>query len=192
MPETKREELPIQSQTAGSAAAEDAVEAQLARQVAELSATLGTPEAGFALASLRVVEEDWARHALGVDMSGTLASQARRSVERGVPLDRLERALPHAKRAVQRQWDLGSFATGSGEGLAVMAEVRELQTALAWLHAGIARHDPVRARHAAEAQRLAREIREDSNGSGRSCERSLRALDELLARLETGAAPQRH
>ena len=74
----------------------------------------------------------------------------------------------------------------------VMAEVRELQTALAWLHAGIARHDPVRARHAAEAQRLAREIREDSNGSGRSCERSLRALDELLARLETGAAPQRH
>ena len=171
------------------------METQLARQVAELTDRVGTPEADYALASLRVLEEDWTRHALGVDKSGTLASQARRSVESGAPLDRLERALPHASRAVQWQWALGSFATGAGEGLVIMAEVRELQTALSWLHAGIARHDPGRAtRHVAEARRIAREVRDDPNGSGRSCAASLRALDTLLEGLDrdAGAPPQRH
>ena len=96
------------------------MDAQLARQVAELTAQLGTPEEYFALAGLRVAEEDWARHALGVEMSGTLESQARRAVESGVPLDCLERALPHAKRAVQRQWALGSFATSGSEGLVLV------------------------------------------------------------------------
>jgi hypothetical protein len=171
------------------------VEAQLARQIAELTDQVGTPGADYALASLRVLEEDWARHALGVDKSGTLAGQARRCVESRAPLDGLERALPHASRAVQWQWALGSSATGAGEGLVIMAEVRELQTALAWLHAGIAQHDPGRAtRHVAEARRIAREVQDDSNGSGRYCAASLRALGALLEGLgeAAGAPPQRH
>jgi hypothetical protein len=153
----------------------DAAGAEFARKVAELSAQLDTPQTWDGVYGLRAVEEEWARHLLGIEAGQGLHRLVQGCVERGIDLELAEQALLHLREAEHHQWGIGTTATGSGEGLASMAAVRELQTAQAWLEVSIARSRIARARQ------LAAEVEQDPNRMGKTYLRSLNALEALLA-----------
>lgn len=125
-----------------------------------------------AAGSLRALEEAWARSILGLPEDGVLTGHVRRWVERGRELSRAAEAAAHLHEAEEWQWVIGTFSTGSGEGLASMAEVRTLQAAQAWLRAA--------AGDDAGARALIAEVEGDSNGMGRREARSLSALKDWL------------
>jgi hypothetical protein len=154
----------------------DAAGVEFARKVAESSAKLGGPEAWEGVYALRAVEEQWARHLLGIGAGDDLHRLVQGCVECGLELDVAEQALLHLREAERYQWQIGSTATGAGEGLMSMASVRQLQTAQAWLEASIARARIARAR------KLAAEIGQDPNRSGAAYRKSLSALEALLER----------
>jgi hypothetical protein len=152
----------------------DAAAAEFARRVTELSAKIGTSEAWAGVYGLRALEEEWARHLLGIGSDEGLHRLVRGCVERGIDLDKAEQALLHLHEAEQHQWAIGTTATGGGEGLMSMGAVRELQTAQAWLEVSIARS------RIARAQQLAAEVEQDPNGMGKTYQKSLKALRALL------------
>jgi hypothetical protein len=139
-----------------------------------------------AVYGLRALEEAWARHLLGVAPSGDIVKLVHHRAQRAFDTATTTgataafEALEHLTTAEQWQWRIGSYATGSGEGLASMAEVRALQMARAWLAAALFRetHAPALS---ALATSLAVEIERDPNGMGA---RYSKAITHLRAWLE--------
>jgi hypothetical protein len=118
-----------------------ASDAEFEAEAARLTALLASSRFE-AVERLRVVEEAWARHILGMPvevrdgrlvLDGELVPKVRELVEAGLEPAIARRAEPHLERAERCQWEIGTWATGSGEGLASMFEVRCLELARAWL-----------------------------------------------------------
>lgn len=124
-----------------------------AAEIASLRALLPT-DRERAVLRLRRVHEDRARALLGLG-DGPLVPSVRAAVERGVSDEARALALDQLAAAEQWQWEIGTWSTGSGEGLASMAEVRALQVARAWL---IQDRD--------EARALLQQVLDDPNDSG--------------------------
>ncbi len=125
-----------------------------AREIAALEADLAT-DRWRAVLRLRQVHEAWARHLLGLADHEPLVPGVRAAVARGVSDDVRLRAREQLGAAERYQWEIGSWSTGPGEGLASMFEVRTLQVARAWLTP-----DPD------EARALLQEVLDDPNGMG--------------------------
>lgn len=146
-----------------------------------------------AVYGLRALEEAWARHLLGVAPSGDIVKLVHHRAQRAFDTTTTTNntpttdnttafeALEHLKAAEQWQWRIGSYATGSGEGLASMAEVRALQMARAWLAAALFRETHAHALSAL-AKSLTVEIERDPNGMGA---KYTKAIAHLRAWLET-------
>ncbi len=109
---------------------------------------------------LRKVHEEWGRAILGIPRGGPLVSQVRAAVERGLGAAVAEDAMSHLEEAERWQWTIGTWATGSGEGLASMSEVRTLQLARAWLLCARSSADPT---SAGSARALVAEVVSDPN-----------------------------
>lgn len=144
--------------------------------VAALTQELGV-DRERAVCRLRSVEEAWARAALGVAAEGDLVALVRAAVERGVAGERAQDASSHLAEAERWQWEIGTWSTGSGEGLASMFAVRALQLARAWLLSAAA---AAAAGAVAEARRLAAAVRDDPNDVAAAYRP---AVEALLARL---------
>lgn len=112
------------------------------------------------MARLRATEEAWARAIIELPADGDLVAQVRESVERGMASAGATAAAQHLAAAERWQWEMGTWASGAGEGLSSMFEVRTLQLAQAWL---LAVGAPADAAAAAEVRRLAKEVAEDPN-----------------------------
>lgn len=125
-----------------------------------------------AVEKLRALEEQWARALLGLSADDDLGKQVRRWVEERLDATVAAHATAHLNAAEGWQWEIGTWSTGSGEGLASMAEVRRLQAAQAWLRAA--------AGDVARALSLIEQVEGDSNGMGRWEADSMRALRERL------------
>ena len=154
-----------------------------AGKVLALEAKLST-ERFETVSMLRVVEEDWARSILGLHpvqngLDPKLVTDVRRLVERGLDPNVAEDAASHLARAEQWQWEIGTWATGSGEGLSSMFEVRCLQLARAWLLAAGVRRAPGLAD---EAKKLAREVIGDPNRIAQSVQPHADALIRFVSR----------
>jgi hypothetical protein len=147
-----------------------------AEKIAALEAQLPT-ERGRAVAGLRAVNEAWARSLLGVEQTQSLVAAVRRVVEGELEQSIAAQAVQCLQRAEEHQWEIGTWATGSGEGLASMAEVRALQIARAWLLCASAAPEETAEK---EARELLREASEDPN---RIAERHSKDIAALLARL---------
>jgi hypothetical protein len=107
-------------------------ERNFADEARELEAAL-TQNRQIAVARLRTLHEDWARALLGMGSQDKLVSHLRASVESGLAPEKAAEAAAQLASAEQWQWEIGSWASGSGEGLSSMFEVRTLQLARAWL-----------------------------------------------------------
>jgi hypothetical protein len=145
-------------------------------EVAELRAGL-TRERDVAICRLRAVHEAWSRAVLGIDDDGALVPRVRAAVERGVEPRLASRAIEQLHAAEKHQWEIGTWATGAGEGLSSMREVRELQLARAWLEAALCPIDP-RARDRALA--LLEQVAGDPNRVAAHCAGEIEALRERL------------
>jgi len=95
-----------------------------------------------AVVRLRALEEAWARSLAGLPAEGALVPQVRAAVERGIDPSLAASVADRLSAAEDRQWEIGTWSSGSGEGLASMFEVRTLQLARAWLLAAPAQTDP--------------------------------------------------
>ncbi len=155
---------------------------QLAAEVARFTELLAT-ERQRAVVNLRQLEERWARFAAGLPDEGDLVAAARTAVEGGAPSDPGE-AIRHLAEAERWQWEIGSWATGSGEGLASMFQVRSLQLARAWLLSTATDPDATAtdpdATARAEAAKLLEEVANDPN---RIADRHSDAIEALRSRL---------
>lgn len=144
----------------------------------------GGPGRFTAIERLRVLEEDAARAALGVPLTAeahALVPLVVERVMRGLEADVGQRAVEHLAAAERWQWRIGSWATGGGEGLASMSEVRTLQLARAWVLSTRAVED---ATTKAKALALLREVAEDPN---RVAERLMPQVRSLRERLGVGS-----
>ncbi len=145
---------------------------QHAARIAELEA-LAPSERWTAIEGLRQAWESWARATLELEPAGDLLGQiearATRGIERGIASDASHRLA----MAEKQQWLIGTAATGSGEGLASMHEVRTLQLARAWTLLAIAD-----AASLAEARSLVDQVAGDANST-----RLRPRIDALLSRL---------
>ncbi len=147
-----------------------------ASEVAALEAALAERRSE-AVGRLRAVHEAWARALLGVADAGDLVAQVRGAVDRGVTPPRAAEVIAQLHAAEERQWEIGTWATGSGEGLSSMAEVRALQLAQAWLWTARISHDPVAA---ARARELVDAVATDPNGLGEPHTSDIEALHRRL------------
>lgn len=97
-------------------------ERDFAAEVAALELKL-TQERDVAVARLRALHEAWARAQLNIQDAGRLIVKVRASVEHGIE-PRCAAAAEEQLRAAERhQWEIGTWASGAGEGLSSMAEV---------------------------------------------------------------------
>jgi hypothetical protein len=143
-------------------------------ELVALNAGLTGGERWKVVYGLRALEESWARELLGLGEGGAIGGAVRGRVTEGVDPTVALAAAAHLAEAERWQWEIGSWSTGAGEGLASMAEVRELQMARAWLAAGL-----TRAGHPDEAARAARlvgEVESDPNGQGKDHAGAIKAL----------------
>lgn len=152
-------------------------------EVEACRARLPGDERWKAVYSLRGIEEAWARCLLGLGESGRLATQVRDRVEAGVDARVAAQAEAHLAAAEGWQGEIGSWATGAGEGLNSMAEVHELNMARAWLAAAMAQAKRAPQRHARTAHELVASVEGDPNGQGRPHAKSIAALRLLLRSL---------
>jgi hypothetical protein len=90
-----------------------------------------------AVERLRALHEAAARQALGRDDERDIARASRAAVEAGLDPVAARRAALHLGQAERWQWEMGSWASGAGEGLSSMASVRALQLGRAWLLSSI-------------------------------------------------------
>jgi hypothetical protein len=139
---------------------------------------------------LRGIYEAWFRHLLGLELDGELAVVTRKwaqpicsalpgpgqRCDLEVELTTLLSARTCLAGAERCQWEIGTWSTGSGEGLASMGEVRTLQTAHAWLALATSRVQE------ALALALAVEVEGDPNQIGEEHRESLHELRELARR----------
>ncbi|MBU2503180.1 hypothetical protein KJ682_17755 [bacterium] len=132
-------------------------ERNFADEARELEAAL-TQNRQVAVARLRALHEDWTRALLGLGSQDKLVSHLRASVESGLAPDRAAEAAAHLASAEQWQWEIGTWSSGSGEGLSSMFEVRTLQLARAWLLSAQANAEGVDA-----ARALALQVENDPN-----------------------------
>jgi hypothetical protein len=152
-------------------------EAQLLAAIADAEARLARGEEPFApVEQLRALHEQLARVILGRTVKRMVVA-GRAAAEKAAPEETVKRAIAHLEEAERRQWDIGTWATGSGEGLASMLEVRNLQLAQAWLSSALAAGDPG-ARGA--ALRLADEVENDANDVAAGLSKSIAALRRRL------------
>ncbi len=129
-----------------------------------------------AVTRLRAVHEAWARMLLGIDDEDDLVAEVRAAVERRLDSARARDAAQHLADAEKWQWEIGTWSTGSGEGLSSMFQVRSLQLAQAWL-VSIRMADDLNA--AAEVRRLTEAVAGDPNDLAA---RLREHLDELIER----------
>lgn len=157
-------------------------DAALAAGVAALHEELARDRAP-AVERLRAREEEWARRVLGLAprarASGEtrLVAGVRELVEAGVAAEVARRAERHLAAAEQWQWEIGTWATGAGEGLSSMFEVRSLQLARAWLLAAGAAED---ASLVEQARQLARAVADDPNDVAAPHRKAIAALFKRL------------
>ena len=150
-----------------------------ASRIAALEAELAV-DRWKAVSALRAAEEAMARQVLGLG-AGDLVDAVRAVASERTDEARAA-AIHHLAAAEGWQWEIGTWASGSGEGLASMFEVRTLQLAQAWLHG--AAPDGT-----AEALRLADEVQGDPN---RVAARYDAAVEALRGRLSiTPRSPRR-
>jgi len=134
-----------------------------------------------AVYGLRQLEEDWARHLLDIGQDEDLAKAMRKKAKTAIDLAAAEQAARHLAEAEQWQWEIGSYATGSGEGLRSMGEVRTLQVARAWLAAALSRADERQSEaQSTLARSLMTEVESDSNGMGKPYAALIRELRRWL------------
>jgi hypothetical protein len=126
---------------------------------------------------LREIHEAWARDALGLPVGTKLVPAVRTVVEGGLDPALASTALQHLAEAEQFQWEIGTWASGSGEGLSSMFEVRTLQLARAWLLTAGASPG---SSDSAQAADLARGVRDDPNNIARSLAEHVEALLKRL------------
>lgn len=86
-----------------------------------------------AVECLRRTHEEWARALLHVDPRAKVLAGIRSAVEAGLAPPVAAAAHEQLAAAEGHQWEIGTWASGAGEGLASMHEVRTLQLARAWL-----------------------------------------------------------
>ncbi len=128
-------------------------------EVATLEVEL-TRDRARAVGGLRSVRERWARATLGLGDDEDLVRGIRRLVEGGLDGTRAGEAAAHLADAERWQWEIGTWSTGAGEGLASMFSVRSLQLARAWLESVRVGGEPA---VVAEVRRLVCEVRDDPN-----------------------------
>jgi hypothetical protein len=143
----------------------------------------------LAAQELRSLEEGWARQMLGVEGSGDIATVVRQRVKAALDPTIAGEVSAHLAEAEKWQAQIGSYATGAGEGLTSMGALRSLQMARAWIEATLSRTTG----YAASTKRalaLASKIEGDANGLGARHTKSLRELRAFLSAtaLATGAA----
>lgn len=144
----------------------------------DLTAELERAAAGLegdrfnAVERLRELEERWARLRLGLALGAELTQQVRHWVERDPDPALAAEAAEHLSAAETWQREIGTWASGSGEGLASMAQVRMLQAARAWLLAAAGDVESARA--------LIRQVEADPNGQNSVHLESVRALERRL------------
>lgn len=129
---------------------------------------------------LRAIEEDWARHLLGLSATGNLPSQVHTRIQRAFDQPAAIEAVRHLEAAEKWQRQIGSYATGSGEGLVSMGEVHALQMARAWLTAALF----VQTRDVAllkQATALALAVEQAHNGMGRRYAGAIRRLRAFIS-----------
>lgn len=138
-----------------------------------------------AVHGLCALEEEWARHLLGVG-GGSIEKVVRARVHAALAADIADRAAQHLAAAERWQWEIGGGATGAGEGLASMGSVYRLKMAQAWLAGALARitGDSAYARNAAL---LVAEVERDPNGLGAV---HAAAIEELRAWSLALASPE--
>lgn len=136
-----------------------------------------------AVFGLRELEESWARHLLVLEAAGNIASVMRMRVKNAaastVDPAAASEALGHLEAAERWQWRIGSYATGSGEGLASMSEVHSLQMARAWLAAALFRQGGDTTMRALTNTLIAT-VERAHNGLGDRYEKSIRQLRVFL------------
>jgi hypothetical protein len=145
-------------------------------EIAELEARL-TLERDVAVSRLRAIHEAWARALLGIDDTGSLVTRVRAAVERGVDPRLAAKATGQLRAAENHQWEIGTWATGAGEGLSSMRAVRELQIAQAWLWAA---QCPEESCARDQALELLEQAAADPNRVAAAYDRDIRALRERL------------
>lgn len=129
---------------------------------------------------LRTLHEAAARRWLGAG-PGDLIAEVCLAGERGQAAEALRQAVAHLAAAECAQWEIGTWASGAGEGLSSMREVRDLQLARAWLLAV----DPEASDAALEeARTLLDTVEHDPN---RVAAPRARAITRLRARLVAAA-----
>jgi len=135
---------------------------QLAKERAALCLELER-DRGVAVVKLRELDERWARAVLELPADGAIHEQVQAFAAQRTP-DQARSAIPHLVNAESWQWEIGTWSTGSGEGLASMYEVYSLQLARAWAELLVSRGGDAAARD--RAGRIAREVWESPNGFG--------------------------
>ncbi len=151
-------------------------ERDFAAEVAVLEARMAQ-ERAVAVARLRALHEAWARALLGVEDDGDLVRRVRAVVERGTEPRRAIDAIEQLLAAEKHQWEIGTWASGSGEGLSSMAEVRRLQIAQAWLWSALSSRD---GDAADKARELLKGAVEDPNRVARRYSKQIQALYKRL------------
>lgn len=121
---------------------------RLAIERKQISGRLAGKEHPDAVAELRALEERWARLILGLAVDGSLHDQVQERLP-VVGAEAAHDALAHLKAAEEWQWEIGTWSTSGGEGIASMVEVYTLKLAQAWL--ALAVGDSAGARALAEA-----------------------------------------
>jgi hypothetical protein len=154
------------------------VSRDFASELASLRAKLESDHL-HAVYGLREVEEAWARQLLNLGTGDALAPAVHRQVKSGLGAVAGEDAEAHLAEAEKWQSEIGTYASGSGEGLASMAEVRSLQMARAWLAAALFQETGKKARETL-ARSLAKKIEGDPNGLGKRYAKSLTELRAML------------
>jgi len=122
-------------------------------------------------------ERDFAAEAAAIEALSESEGDVAVAMEEGVAPEIAAEAIARLHTAEEPQWEIGTWATGSGEGLASMAQVRTLQAAQAWLWGARAADAPGAPDGVRE---LAAEVEADPNGMGARHAEDLHALRRWL------------
>lgn len=153
-----------------------------AAKITDFKSTMKSDEER-SVGGLRGAYESWARMLLGIGDNVRLIANVRRIVEAGLDPELAAEVAEKFAGAEEWQWVIGSWATGSGEGLSSMFEVRTLQLARAWvLAAGLPDRGDL-----PEVRRLALEVKNASNGVANTLQSDVDALLARINQLSDGA-----
>lgn len=146
------------------------------RERSRLGALLGTKRQE-GVEGLRALEESRARELLELPLRGEIHLQVPERLPSLTPNFARE-VLDHLKAAEEQQWEIGTWATSGGEGIASMAEVYSLKLAQAWMWIAIG--------EIARARSLADEVAADPNNLGEEFFKESIADLRRRARTSTG------